>query len=175
MLELASGSGQHAVHFAAALPGITWQPSDVDPEALRSIEAYRLEAALDNLRAPIELDSSQDVWPIQRADAIVSINMVHISPWESCEGLFAGAARLLPDGGPLVLYGPFRFAGRFTAPSNEAFDASLRSRDARWGVRDLGDLDALGDQVGLRRESIVEMPAEQSRPGVPAFRARRCR
>lgn len=159
VLEIASGTGQHAVHFAAALPTIVWQPSDVDPTALASIEAYRSEAALDNLRAPVELDVRNPEWPVEQVDAIVSINMVHISPWESAEGLFSGAARLLPRGAPLVLYGPFRFDGRFTAPSNEAFDASLKSRDPRWGVRDVGDLDALGEQAGLSRQRIVDMPA----------------
>jgi cyclopropane fatty-acyl-phospholipid synthase-like methyltransferase len=159
VLEIASGTGQHAVHFAASLPGIEWQPSDVDPTALASIEAYRSEAALDNLRAPVELDAQHPKWPVERADAVVSINMVHISPWASAQGLFAGAARLLPEGAPLILYGPFRFDGQFTAPSNEAFDASLKSRDPRWGVRDVQDLDALGGQVGLSRQCVVDMPA----------------
>lgn len=159
VLELASGTGQHAVHFAAALPGITWQPSDVDPGALASIEAYRSEAGLDNLRAPLELDTRHEHWPLDHAGAVVSINMVHISPWESAEGLFSGAARLLSPGAPLILYGPFRFDGRFTAASNEAFDASLKSRDPSWGVRDVADLDALGRKSGLERQARIDMPA----------------
>jgi len=159
VLEIASGTGQHAVHFAAALPGIVWQPSDIDPTALASIEGYRSGAALDNLRAPLELDAQRPTWPLERADAVVSINMLHISPWASARGLFAGAARLLPEGAPLILYGPFRFDGQFTAPSNEAFDASLKSRDPRWGVRDVQDLDALGGQVGLSRQCVVDLPA----------------
>ncbi len=159
VLEIASGTGQHAVHFAAALPAIVWQPSDVDPTALASIEAYRSEAGLDNLRAPIEFDTRNPTWPLERADAIVSSNMVHISPWESAQGLFSGAARLLPAGAPLILYGPFRFNGIFTAPSNEAFDESLKQRDPRWGVRDVADLDELGAEVGLTRRTLVDMPA----------------
>ncbi len=159
VLEIASGTGQHAVHFSAALPDIVWQPSDIDPAALASVQAYRSEARLDNLLAPVELDVRNEAWPLERADAVVSINMVHISPWESSEGLFAGAARLLPAGAPLLMYGPFRFDGKFTAPSNEAFDASLKSRDRRWGVRDVRDLDALAGRVGFARQTTVEMPA----------------
>lgn len=159
VLEIASGTGQHAVHFAQALPEIVWQPSDLDPVALASIEAYRADAALSNLRPPVELDARREEWPLDELDAIVCINMIHISPWASLEGLFAGAARRLPDGGPLVLYGPFRFDGRFTAPSNEAFDASLKARNPSWGIRDVRDLDALGEKVGLGRQNLVDMPA----------------
>jgi hypothetical protein len=157
VLTIAEGSGEHSVHFARAFPALTWQPSDLDPDALASIAAWREEEALENLASPIELDVTWDRWPIDRADAITCINMIHISPWEATLGLFAGAARTLPSGGLLYLYGPYRFGGQFTAPSNEAFDASLRSRDPRWGVRDVKDLEAAATGFALRE--IVAMPA----------------
>lgn len=159
VLELASGTGEHAVHCAAALPALEWQPTDVDPEALASIAAWRAEAQLPNLRAPLLLDALRWPWPVERADAIFCANMVHISPWEVSVALFAGAARVLPAGAPLCTYGPYRFAGAFTAPSNQAFDASLRQRDPRWGVRDVADLTTLALEHGLTLEETVEMPA----------------
>jgi hypothetical protein len=158
VLEIASGTGQHAVAFAGALPGVEWQPSDGDPTAIDSIAAWREEAGLSNLRAPLVLDVEQ-AWAIDRADAVVCINMVHIAPWSAALALFAGAARVLTAGAPLVLYGPYCFAGRYTSPSNEAFDASLRARDPSWGVRDLVDLEAAARARGFALETILAMPA----------------
>ncbi len=158
VLEIASGTGQHAVAFARAFPGIAWQPTDVEPRSLASIEAYRAEASLSNLRAPLVLDVTAEPWPVTEADAIVCINMIHISPWEASVALFGGAARRLPPGAPLVTYGPYRFDG-VTAPSNEDFDRSLRSRDPRWGVRDVAELRALADASGLELRETVAMPA----------------
>ena len=135
MLEIASGSGEHAVHFARAFPQLEWQPSDLDPEALASVAAWRSEAGLANLRAPVVLDAASPEWPIDRADAVLSLNMVHISPWSSALGLIAAAARLLNPGAPLILYGPWLEEGVEPAPSNLAFDADLRRRDPAWGLR----------------------------------------
>jgi SAM-dependent methyltransferase len=158
VLEIASGSGEHAVHMAAALPGLRWQPSDIAPAALASIEAWRLEAGLPNLLPPVALDVTAPAWPVTAADAIVCINMVHIAPWEAALALLAGAERTLPLDGVLYLYGPFRFRGE-TAPSNEAFDRSLRDRDPRWGVREADELEAAALERGLELERVVPMPA----------------
>lgn len=158
VLEIASGSGEHGVHFARNLPGITWQPSDADPEARGSIEAWRASEAPPNLLAPLDLDVRREPWPIARADAIVCINMIHIAPWEATPALFAGASRLLAPGAPLVLYGPYRFGG-VTAPSNVEFDASLRARDPRWGVRDETDITRVAEERGFARRDVVAMPA----------------
>jgi SAM-dependent methyltransferase len=158
VLEIASGSGEHAVAFARAFPGVTWQPSDADPGALDSIAAWRDEAALPNLAAPLPLDVTA-AWPLARADAIVCINMVHIAPWEAALALFAGAGRLLAPGALLLLYGPYRFDGAFTAPSNAAFDQSLRARDPRWGVRDVADLTAAAAAHQLALRDTVALPA----------------
>jgi cyclopropane fatty-acyl-phospholipid synthase-like methyltransferase len=159
VLEIASGTGEHAVFFAAEMPWVHWQPSDADADARASVEAHRAEAALPNL-APVRfIDVTRGDWGVVRADAIVCINMIHIAPWSAAEGLFRGAARLLPEGAPLVLYGPFRFGGQFTAPSNEAFDASLRERDPAWGVRDLDDVTALAERAGFTRSEVIVMPA----------------
>jgi Protein of unknown function (DUF938) len=158
VLELASGSGEHAVHFAAGLPHLRWQPTDADAEARASIAAWRDEAALANLLPPLALDVTAP-WPIERADAIVCINMIHIAPWAATEALFAGAARLLPPGAPLVTYGPYKFEGEFTAPSNHDFDQSLRSRDPRWGVRDVVELDREAARHGLVRRETLALPA----------------
>jgi SAM-dependent methyltransferase len=158
VLEIASGTGEHAVHMAGGFPALRWQPSDLDPEALASIEAWRDEAGLPNLLPPVALDVTARVWPVAEADAIVCINMVHISPWEAACALFAGAARTLPAGGLLYLYGPYRFDGD-TAASNEAFDRSLRDRDPRWGVRDVRDLRAAAAERGFALEHTVPMPA----------------
>jgi len=159
VLEIASGSGQHAAHFAAHLPGMTFQPTDPDPAARASIDAYRAEIGLPNVLSPLLLDASADDWPVARADAIVCINMIHIAPFRACEGLFRGASRLLSPGGVLFTYGPYRFSGAFTAPSNEAFDASLRERDPAWGVRDTDDLGRLARESRLRLEETIPMPA----------------
>jgi len=158
VLEIASGTGQHAAWFARALPHLRWQPSDRDPEALASIEAWRAEAGLPNLAPARALDVGALPWPVEHADAIVCINLVHIAPWSSAVALFEGAARLLPDAAPLATYGPYRFAGR-SAPSNDAFDASLRAQDPRWGVRDVDDLAALARRTGFDLEEVVPMPA----------------
>jgi SAM-dependent methyltransferase len=158
VVEIASGTGQHAVHVAAALPGITWQPTDLDPDALTSIAAWREEAGLANLRAPVALDVTAPVWPFDAADAIVCINMIHIAPWAASVALLDGAGRLLPAGGVLYTYGPYRFDG-VTAPSNEAFDRSLRERDPAWGVRDVRDLRAAAAARGLTLDEVVAMPA----------------
>jgi hypothetical protein len=157
VLEIASGSGEHVVHFAHALSALDWQPSDPDPAARASIAVWT--AGLSNVRPPIALNAAAPDWPIDQADAILCINMVHISPWQATEGLFAGAARLLSRGGLLYLYGPFRRNGAHSAPSNAAFDTDLRTRDAEWGVRDLEAVETLGAVRGLRLERVVEMPA----------------
>jgi hypothetical protein len=159
VLEIASGSGEHAVHFARAFPDATWQPSDASERALASIAAWRTEAALPNLLAPVALDVTSATWPIARADAIVCINLLHISPWDAAIGLFAGAARTLSAGALLYVYGPFRFSGAFTAPSNADFDRSLRDRDPQWGVRDLDDLVAVAQRHGFALRDTVAMPA----------------
>ena len=159
VLMIAEGSGEHAAYFAGAFPQLTWQPTDRDDTALASIAAWCDEAQLPNLRAPLRLDVTDAVWPVAAADAITCINMIHIAPWEATLGLFAGAARTLPAGGLLFLYGPYRFDGAFTAPSNEAFDQSLRSRDPRWGVRDVRDLEATAAATGFALREAVAMPA----------------
>jgi SAM-dependent methyltransferase len=159
VLEVASGTGQHAVYFATGLPRVTWQPTDGDPENLASIEAWRAEAASPNLRAPLLLDAASDTWPIDRADAVVCINMIHIAPWAACEGLIRGAARVLAPGGFLFLYGPYRVAGVLAPESNVAFDASLRGRNPAWGVRELDDVTALAASHGLVRDAVTSMPA----------------
>ena len=159
ILEIASGSGEHAAYFAAALPGILWQPTEFDPRAFASIEAHRQSADLPNIRPPAALDVASPDWPVARAEGLVCINMIHISPWQAAEGLMKGAARILPPGGVLYLYGPFKEQGRHTAPSNEAFDASLRSRDPRWGVRGLEEVIALASLYGLAHSETVIMPA----------------
>jgi SAM-dependent methyltransferase len=158
VLEIASGSGEHAVAFARAFPGVTWQPTDPDERALASIAAWRAEAALPNLAPPLQLDVTAP-WPAVRADAMVCINMVHIAPWDAALALFAGAGRLLAPGALLFMYGPYRFGGAFTSPSNEAFDASLRARDPRWGVRDVDDLGAAAAEHGLALRDTVALPA----------------
>lgn len=159
VLELASGTGEHAVFFAQALPHLRWQPSDADADALVSIAAWRAESALPNVLAPLALDVTIEPWPLAAADAIFCANMIHISPWACTLALFAGAGHLLPAGAALFTYGPYRFSGSFTAPSNAAFDESLRQRDARWGVRDLDELVPLAAAHGLTLEDTVAMPA----------------
>jgi SAM-dependent methyltransferase len=159
VLEIASGSGEHAIYFAAALPHLTWQPSDPDPEARESIAAYRAAAPLPNLLPPLALDVASPNWPVTQADVIVAINMIHIAPWAAAEGLMAGAERLLPEDGVLFLYGPFRERGQHTAPSNAAFDESLRARNREWGVRDLEDVTALARRHGFALEERAAMPA----------------
>ena len=157
VLEVASGTGEHCAHFAAALPDLAWQPTDLDPENRASIAAWC--DGLPNVRPPCAMDASAPHWPVDRADAVICINMIHIAPWSAAEGLFAGAARILPDGAPLVLYGPYRQEGIPTAPSNEEFDASLRARDPEWGLRGLEDVAALAARSGFAAPSVTPMPA----------------
>jgi hypothetical protein len=159
VLEVASGAGEHAVHFARAFPGLVWQPSDPSADALASIAVHAADAGVANLKAPVMLDAAEETWPVNRADAMLCINMVHISPWAACVGLMRGAGRLLDAGSPLILYGPYRRAGVETAPSNEAFDRSLQSRNPLWGLRDVDDVVAEALRNGLALERVVEMPA----------------
>lgn len=159
VLEIASGSGEHSQFFATALPDYRWQPSDPDQDARRSIGARRGELAAANLLPPLALDVTEADWPIDRADAVLCINMIHIAPWQACEGLFRGAARILDPGAPLITYGPYRVEGEPFAPSNEAFDASLRARDPRWGVRSLEDVIAVAKGNGFAFDARHAMPA----------------
>lgn len=160
VLEIAAGAGEHAAYIAAALPHLQWRPTDPDPGALASIAAWRGHAALPNLLAPLPFDASDpDAWPIGRADAVVNINMIHISPWDATRGLMTGAGRLLPPGGLLFLYGPFIETDIETAPSNLAFDLSLKSRDPAWGLRNLEDVTALAARNGLEFSERIAMPA----------------
>lgn len=157
VLEVASGSGEHAAFFAERFPTLTFVPSDPDAAARASIASWC--AGLANVAPPLAIDAAAGEWPIAAADAVLCINMVHISPWAATVGLFDGAARLLPPGGPLILYGPYRRADVPTAPSNEAFDQSLKERDPRWGLRDVAEVTAAAEACGLRFERLVEMPA----------------
>lgn len=159
VLEVASGTGEHAAFFAARFPQLQWQPSDPDPGALASIAAYRAEYSGANLCEPVLLDASRQDWPVERADAILCINMIHISPWEASEGLFAGAKRLLDSGAPLILYGPYFESDVETASSNLAFDESLKARDPRWGIRDLAEIEDLAARNGFTRSARYAMPA----------------
>jgi SAM-dependent methyltransferase len=159
VLEIASGTGQHIVHFARAVPALTWQPTDADDD-LRAAATERIRAAgLSNVRAPLRLDVLAADWPPAEADAIVCINMIHIAPWSATKGLMEGAARLLRPASPLFLYGPYKRGGRHTAPSNEAFDESLRARNPDWGVRDLDDVERCAKQHGFALVDVVAMPA----------------
>lgn len=159
VLEIASGTGEHAVHFARELPALTWQPSDPSAEARRSIEGWIAAEGLANVLVPIELDAASDDWPIDRASALICINMIHISPWQATEGLMCGASRILDSGAPLYLYGPYRRGDRPLEPSNHAFDLDLQRRDPRWGLRDLDEVTACAADNGFERARIVEMPA----------------
>jgi SAM-dependent methyltransferase len=159
VLEIASGSGEHAIYFAECFPDLEWQPSDVHPDALSSIAAWRAEAGRTNVRPPLVLDASSADWPIDRADVLLSINMVHISPWASALGLLDGAARLLSPGGPLIMYGPWLKNDIPTAASNRDFDADLKRRDLQWGLRRVEDFAAEAEKRGLRLEATSSMPA----------------
>jgi SAM-dependent methyltransferase len=159
VLEIASGTGEHAVWFSSALSALTWQPTDHDPEALKSIAAWRDMAGPPNLLPPLWLDASAEIWPVAQADAVVAINMVHIAPWTATQELIAGAARVLTQGGLLFLYGPFREGGMHTGAGNAAFDADLRARDPSWGIRDLDDIAALARLHGLMGPERIAMPA----------------
>jgi len=161
VLEIASGTGQHVAHFAQLLPGIDWQPSDRGSEDLAQIEARRLLCALANIRPAVRLDVLDQPWPVNGPfDAVLCINMIHISPWETTAALFTGAGRLTPAGsGQVILYGPFREGGRHTAPSNEAFEQWLKDKDARFGVRNLEDVEAVARRHGFARAHLARLPA----------------
>ena len=179
VLEISSGTGEHAVYFAPRLAPRQWLPSDLSPEARASIAAWREAAPADNLHPPLELDAAAPLWPVESppsADlspgpdrvpdlqrhpitALVNINMIHISPWSACLGLMAGAGRILPPGGVLYLYGPYKQGGQHTAPSNAAFDASLQAQNPQWGVRDLETVVAAAEVEGLALVETVAMPA----------------
>jgi SAM-dependent methyltransferase len=161
VLEIASGTGQHAAYFAGELPHACWQPSDFDPASLASISAWTEGAGLTNVLAPVVLDASSPDWPsaFEPFDALFNANMIHISPWSVAEGLFLGAGRALHPGGILFLYGPFKIGGVQTAPSNAAFDESLKERDPRWGIRDLESVIALGDAHGIAHLETNDLPA----------------
>ncbi|CAG9208718.1 DUF938 domain-containing protein [Paraburkholderia caribensis] len=159
VLEIASGTGQHAIHFAAALPDLVWQPSDLDGEARASIAAWTAHSGLTNVRPPLAIDVRDASWGIEAAAAIVCINMIHISPWASAQGLIGGAGRLLGPGGVLFLYGPYRRGGAHTAPTNAAFDDQLQSRNPAWGVRNMEDVVALAEAAGFDADEPIAMPA----------------
>ena len=160
VLEIASGAGEHAAYLAPFFPHLQWQPTDADPAAMNSIRAWRAATEAPNLLEPMVLDVTDPAdWPEDLYEAVVCINMIHISPWVAAEGLMDGAGRVLTLGGLLYLYGPYREGGRHTAPSNAAFDAGLKLRDPSWGVRDLEEVAALAARHGLELAERVEMPA----------------
>jgi len=159
VLEVASGTGQHVVHFAKALPQLTWQPSDPDRQARQSIAAWIDEARLTNILQPLDLDVRQQPWPLSACDALVCTNMIHIAPWTATEALFDGASYAVPESGVVCLYGPYRVQGEHTAPSNASFDASLRSQNPLWGVRDLETVADVAHARGFDLVETVSMPA----------------
>jgi SAM-dependent methyltransferase len=159
VLEIGSGTGQHVVHFAKALSQLSWQPSDPDAENRQSIALWSRFEELGNVRAPLALDVRERPWPIDAADAIVCINVVHVSPWAATLALFDGVREVAPPEGVLFLYGPYRRGGRHTAPSNEKFDADLRAHNPEWGLRGIDELAEIADRVGFALAEIVDMPA----------------
>jgi SAM-dependent methyltransferase len=159
VLEIASGSGEYASYFAERLPSLSWQPTDSNPQAIASIAAHRTAANAANLLPPLHLDVTSAQWPIEHADVVMCNNMIHISPWAATEGLIAGAARALPAGGMLFLYGPYKIDGRHTAPSNHDFDIDLKRRNPAWGIRDLADVEDLARRHGFDLAETVPMPA----------------
>jgi len=159
VLEIGSGTGQHVAHLAAALPALRFQPSEMDVARHASIEAWVTAGRLSNVEAPLAFDVTKLPWPVAAADAIVCINVIHISPWEATLALMAGAGQVLPAGGVLVTYGPYKRSGVHTSPSNEAFDASLRARNPLWGVRDLDEGAKVAGHEGLALDETVPMPA----------------
>jgi hypothetical protein len=167
VVEAGSGTGQHVVDFARHTPDITWWPSDLNEQHLKSIDAWRAHTGLPNIRPPLRIDLSDPAWCSQMHDgsgpgellAVFCANVIHIAPWRVAEGLFAGAVRYLRADGRLFLYGPFKRDGKHTALSNAVFDTSLRDRDAEWGVRDIADLQRLAENVGLVLVEIAQMPA----------------
>jgi hypothetical protein len=159
VLEIASGTGEHVAFFATALPDLIWQPTDPNADARASIRAWIAASGATNISAPVDLNAVAPAWPVSHADAILCINMVHVSPWAATLGLFAGAARTLPTGAPLYLYGPFRRGGRHTASSNAEFDLALRNENPAFGVRDLEEVAAAATMAGLTLDEVIEMPA----------------
>lgn len=159
VLEVASGTGEHVVHFAEAFPNLKFQPTDPDAARRAVINGRVRLATLANVRPALHLDAANSNWPIDAADAVLCSNMIHIAPWSAALGLIRGAARILPAGGALFLYGPFSRDGRHEAASNAAFDADLRSRNPEWGVRDLDDLTSCADMEGFAAPKIIAMPA----------------
>lgn len=159
VLEIGSGTGQHVAHFARALPALTFQPSEMDVQRHASIQAWVAAGKLSNVKPPLAIDLTKRPWSVSAADAVVCINVIHISPWEATLGLMAGAGRILPAGGALVTYGPYMRDGAHTAPSNAAFDADLRGRNPLWGVRDIAAVAAVAGEAGLALEEAVPMPA----------------
>lgn len=159
VLEIASGTGEHATHYATHFPELTWQPSDPDPDMRASIAAWRADMEPPNLLPPLDIDVRRDDWGVDEANAVICINMIHIAPWDAAEGLMRGAARVLRPGGVLYLYGPYKRGGEHTAPSNAYFDADLRARDPAWGVRDAEAVIALAEERDIMLSEIVEMPA----------------
>ncbi len=159
VLEIASGTGQHICFFAAATPRLHWQPSDREGSSFDSIRGYAAQAGLSNVADPVELDVTDMPWPVQQVDAIYCANMLHIAPWEVTLSLFSGASRALAPASSLHVYGPFRVGGEHTAPSNAAFDVSLREQDVSWGVRDLEAVVAVAAEAGFGAPRAVQMPA----------------
>ncbi len=161
LLEIASGTGEHAAYMAPRLPGsLLWQPSDADAGALAGIDAHARDSGSERILAALHIDVTAARWPVAAADAMLCVNMIHIAPWAAAEALFENAARLLPEGAPLVLYGPFRRDGAHTAPSNAAFDADLKASDPRWGIRCLdSEVAPLAARHGFDLDEIVAMPA----------------
>lgn len=159
VLEIASGTGEHVVHFARSLSQLTWQPSDPSAEARQSIEAWTVAEGLANVRAPLDIDAAAESWPVAHAVAVACINMIHISPWSATVGLMRGSGRVLSRGAPLYLYGPYRRSGRELEPSNAAFDFDLRSRNPQWGLRDLDEVCRCAHEHGLALDQVIEMPA----------------
>jgi SAM-dependent methyltransferase len=159
VLEIASGSGEHVAYFAKELPLLIWQPTDPDAAALASIAAHRAAAGVTNLLPPLRLDVTAQEWPVERADAMMCINMIHISRWAVTEGLITGAERVLRADGVLYLYGPYKIGGRHTAPTNQEFDDRLRAQNTAWGIRDLADVTALAKRHNLALAETVAMPA----------------
>lgn len=159
VLEIASGSGEHVVHFAQGLPDLAFQPSDPNPAALASIAAWTAETGVANVLPPVRLDVTERPWPVTSGDAILCINMIHISPWAATVALIEGAATMLPPGAPLYIYGPFFRRDVQTAESNLAFDRSLRERNPAWGIRDLAEVAALAQRSKFSRPRLTEMPA----------------
>jgi cyclopropane fatty-acyl-phospholipid synthase-like methyltransferase len=159
VLEVSSGTGQHVVHFAQAMPHIRWQPTERDAESLKSISSWLGQANCPNVNAPVYLDVHDPVWPVDRVAAVVCINMIHIAPPSATQALLQGAGRVTTAGGIVFLYGPYMRQGRHTAPSNEAFDQSLKARNPQWGVRNLEDVALTAAAAGFELQSIHDMPA----------------